>query len=229
MKNIIAFIVFLLVVSCKEDRKNQTAQTDEVKIETSATDDIKLEIYDFNGLEPYLNKSDDKIYVVNFWATWCTPCKRELNNIADVYEDWVEETGVKLIAVSIDDSRNASKVAPYVNGKGWEYEVYIDSNQDFQRAIDCLNLLVENRNLANLDISELVEYKVVAEIIKHTDEFKFNVPDDVENFTPYPQGFLIAEDENYNYRVAFQNEGVVFPNPNVPVGQRVAVMVARKD
>ena len=101
--------------------------------------------------------------------------------------------------------------------------------EDFQKAINCLDILVQDRSLANLEIEELIEYKVVAEIIKHSEEFKFNVPDDVENFTPYPQGFLIAEDENYNYRVAFQEEGVVFPNRNVPVGQRVAVMVARKE
>jgi len=83
--------------------------------------------------------NDGKPMIINFWATWCTPCKRELNNIAEVYDEWIEETGVKLIAVSIDDSRNAGKVAPYVNGKGWEYEVYIDSNQDFQRAIGFQN------------------------------------------------------------------------------------------
>ena len=101
--------------------------------------------------------------------------------------------------------------------------------EDFQKAINCLDALVRDVPLVDVDIEELVEYKVVAEIIKHSDAFKFNVPDDVENFTPYPQGFLIAEDENYNYRVAFQEEGVVFPNKNVPVGQRVAVMVARKE
>ncbi len=83
--------------------------------------------------------NEGKPMIINFWATWCTPCKRELNNIADIYDDWVEETGVKLIAISIDDSRNAGKVAPYVNGKGWEYECYIDPNQDFQRAIGFQN------------------------------------------------------------------------------------------
>jgi len=101
--------------------------------------------------------------------------------------------------------------------------------EDFHKAIDCLNKLVENQKFARVDASNLIEYKVVAEIIRQTDNFRFNVAESVENFTPFPQGYLIAEDENYNYRVAFQEESIVFPNRNVPVGQRVAVMVTRVD
>lgn len=84
--------------------------------------------------------NDGKPIIINFWATWCSPCKRELNNIAEVYEDWVDETGVKLVAISIDDARNMAKVAPYVNGKGWEYDVYIDPNGDFKRALGVNNV-----------------------------------------------------------------------------------------
>jgi cytochrome c biogenesis protein CcmG/thiol:disulfide interchange protein DsbE len=76
-----------------------------------------------------------KPMVISFWATWCKPCKKELNAIAEVYEDWQEETGVKLIAISIDDTRSMSRVAPYVNSSEWEYEVYLDSNSDLKRAL----------------------------------------------------------------------------------------------
>ena len=69
--------------------------------------------------------------IISFWATWCKPCKEELENIHDVYEDWVDETNVKLIAISIDDARNTSKIKPLVNAKGWEYEIYQDSNREF--------------------------------------------------------------------------------------------------
>ena len=79
--------------------------------------------------------NDDNPIVISFWATWCKPCKKELNTIAEVYEDWQNETGVKLVAVSIDDSRSASKVKPYVNASAWEYEVFIDSNRDLARAL----------------------------------------------------------------------------------------------
>ena len=73
--------------------------------------------------------------VISFWATWCKPCKKELNNIAEVYEDWQDETNVKLIAISIDDSRSMSKVMPYVNASDWDYEVYLDPNKDLARSM----------------------------------------------------------------------------------------------
>lgn len=85
-------------------------------------------------------KNDGQPMIINFWATWCSPCKRELNNIADMYSEWQEETGVKLVAISIDDARNVGKVAPYVNGKAWNYEVYIDPNGDFKRAMGVNNV-----------------------------------------------------------------------------------------
>jgi peroxiredoxin len=52
-----------------------------------------------------------------------------------VYEDWQDETDVKIIAISIDDARNMSKVKPKVNSEMWEYEVYCDPNGDFKRAM----------------------------------------------------------------------------------------------
>ena len=85
-------------------------------------------------------ENNGKPIIINFWATWCSPCKRELNNIAEMYSEWVEETGVKLVAISIDDTRNMAKVAPYVNGKGWEYDVYLDPNGDFKRALGVNNV-----------------------------------------------------------------------------------------
>jgi len=80
-------------------------------------------------------ENNGKPIVISFWATWCKPCKKELNTIAEVYEDWQDETGVKLVAISIDDTRSMAKVAPYVNASDWDYEVYLDPNGDLKRAM----------------------------------------------------------------------------------------------
>ena len=80
-------------------------------------------------------ENDGNPIVISFWATWCKPCKKELNTIAEVYEDWQDETGVKLIALSIDDTRTMTKVAPYVNASDWDYEVHLDPNGDLKRAM----------------------------------------------------------------------------------------------
>ena len=73
--------------------------------------------------------------IVDFFATWCKPCNRELDAISEVYDEWVEETGVKLIAISIDQAHNINKVKPLVDNHGWEYEVLLDPNGDLKRAL----------------------------------------------------------------------------------------------
>lgn len=78
--------------------------------------------------------------IISFWATWCSPCKRELNTIQELYEDWQEEFGVNLVAVSIDDEKTKNSVPVYVNGRGWEYLVLMDPNSDFRRAMGVNNV-----------------------------------------------------------------------------------------
>lgn len=80
-------------------------------------------------------RNDGKPFIIDFFATWCHPCNRELKAIADVYQDWQEETGVKIFAVSIDQAQNVNKVKPLVESNGWEYEILLDPNSDFKRAL----------------------------------------------------------------------------------------------
>ncbi len=80
--------------------------------------------------------NDGNPIIISFWALWCKPCKKEMDAYNDLYEEWQEETGVKIYAVSIDDARSTTKVQPFVNGKSWEMEVLLDPNGDFKRAMN---------------------------------------------------------------------------------------------
>jgi peroxiredoxin len=81
----------------------------------------------------------DKIIVISFWATWCTPCIKELEAINEKYEEWHTKYNMKLVAVSIDDSRNSKKVKPKVLGYGWGYHVLLDENMDLARVMNVNN------------------------------------------------------------------------------------------
>jgi len=121
--------IFTLLVFCLSI--NASAQTiPTVQLENLAGETIKTGDLDNDGAP----------IIICFWATWCSPCKRELNNYMDFYADWQDETGVKLIAVSIDDSRSISRVAPYVMSSGWEYEVLLDPGKEFARAMQVINV-----------------------------------------------------------------------------------------
>jgi cytochrome c biogenesis protein CcmG/thiol:disulfide interchange protein DsbE len=97
-----------------------------------------ITLTDMNGKK--VNVADlgktGKITVLDFWATWCVPCKKELNNINEVYEDWQKKYNVSIVAVSIDDSRSSTKVKPYAEGQRWSYDVLLDVNQDLKRDLN---------------------------------------------------------------------------------------------
>lgn len=90
-----------------------------------------------------------KLTVINFWATWCKPCRNELENISYLYPDWQEQFDMEIIAVSIDDSRTQGQVKPYINSQGFDYKILLDENKEFFRAVNGtsppLTLLVNNK------------------------------------------------------------------------------------
>lgn len=82
----------------------------------------------------------DKLYLFSFWATWCAPCINELDELSDVIDDWKKEVNLEVIAVATDDARTQKRVKPLINGKGWNYQVLLDSNQDLKRALTIVNI-----------------------------------------------------------------------------------------
>jgi peroxiredoxin len=96
----------------------------------------------------------DKLYVYSFWATWCTPCINELDEINDLQKTWKKEVNFDVIAVSIDDARTQKRVKPLTNGKEWEFIILLDSNQDLKRALTIVNIpytiVVKNNTIVHV-------------------------------------------------------------------------------
>ncbi len=86
------------------------------------------------NIKDYVNQG--KITVVSFWATWCSPCKRELDAIAEYYEEWQEDYNFELIAITIDDARSLAKVPALVETKGWDYTIFSDARQELKKALN---------------------------------------------------------------------------------------------
>ena len=79
---------------------------------------------------------NNKLTVISFWATWCTPCKKELDAVADYYEDWQDEYNLEIVAITIDNQRALAKVKPMVATKGWDYTILSDANGGCQQAMN---------------------------------------------------------------------------------------------
>ncbi|MGN0211147.1 MAG: TlpA family protein disulfide reductase [Muribaculaceae bacterium] len=96
---------------------------------------INLKDINGNTVNTATINNNGKPFIVSFFATWCKPCMRELRSIAEVYPDWQDETGVKVVLVSIDEAQNSNKVKPLVDAEGWEFEVLLDVNSELYNAL----------------------------------------------------------------------------------------------
>lgn len=101
-------LIIILSFSCKSDVKQDSIAA----IEIDST--VELEVYDFESLEPLLNQQGDKVYVVNFWATWCAPCLKEMPHFEKLNANY-KEKNVEVLFVSLDFPFNYDKkLKPYI-------------------------------------------------------------------------------------------------------------------
>ena len=98
----------------------------------------EVEVQDLEGKQVTLTDyvGNDQLTVLSFWATWCKPCKDELDAISEVYTEWQKKYDVQLVAVSIDDARTQRRVIPMVEQKEWPYTILADPNSNAKRALN---------------------------------------------------------------------------------------------
>ncbi len=99
----------------------------------------KVQILDFENFEPLLNKSNDTVYVINFWATWCVPCVKELPDFEQLNATYADKN-FKMILVSLDfKSALESRVIPFVAEKNIKAEVLLLHAPDANAWINKVN------------------------------------------------------------------------------------------
>jgi thiol-disulfide isomerase/thioredoxin len=138
MKQILTLFI-LLLISCKTDKKTETTKTDDVVIQNSIKNDIQLDVLDFNGLEPYLTRTDEKTYVVNFWATWCAPCVKELPHFEELNANY-KDKNVEVILVSLDFPQQYEKnLKPFIKKYDLQSKILVLDDIDMNTWIPKVN------------------------------------------------------------------------------------------
>lgn len=82
------------------------------------------------------NEINNKPIVISFWATWCIPCLNELSLVNEKIADWKKQYQFEFYGISVDDDRTVKKVASLVNGKNWDFDILLDTNQDLKRKLN---------------------------------------------------------------------------------------------
>lgn len=124
-------IFYVLIISfffgCKTEQKSEEKKIAETAIKTS------VESYNYKELKPLLHKNEDKIYVVNFWATWCAPCVKELPYFEKIKQNYAAKN-VEVLLVSLDFPKQIEKrLLPFIKNNNIQSNVVVldDSNEQF--------------------------------------------------------------------------------------------------
>ena len=129
MKYVLILMVFFSF-SCKSEVKSEEKDLSSLP---------SLEIYDFSGIEPYLNLKGSKTYIVNFWATWCAPCVKELPHFESIQQAYQKD--VEVILISLDfPSQYETKLKPFIETHQLKTKVIVLDDLDMNSWISKVDL-----------------------------------------------------------------------------------------
>ena len=87
-------------------------------------------VYDIDGNEVHLHDYFGKPIVLNFWASWCGPCKSEMPDFNEVYQELGEEVQFLMINMTDGDRETVEIASEFVAGQGYTFPVFYDTDYD---------------------------------------------------------------------------------------------------
>ena len=114
MKRFLALLCITFIITSCNNKSPKKVVAELPTTQDRPASDYKLDIYNFNEFESFLTKKDDKTYIINFWATWCAPCIKELPSFEELSEKY-KNHNVEVLLVSLDFPKQyEKKLIPFI-------------------------------------------------------------------------------------------------------------------
>ncbi len=131
------YLVFLIVLSfsafsCSKEKTEDASSNDQMQGQVSASQSNKMKAPEFtltstNGKKINLSDYKGKIVVLDFWATWCGPCRRGVPDLVDIQKEFKNK--VVVIGISLDDQRTMNDIPPFMKQYGINYPIVYGTNK----------------------------------------------------------------------------------------------------
>ena len=120
--------LFALLMLCVLALWGCAAEPEETEPGANAAPDFTF--YDIDGNAHTLSEFKGKPVILNFWASWCNPCKSEMPDIENAYREYGDEIQFILVNLTDGDSETVATASGYISEQGYTFPVYYDIVQE---------------------------------------------------------------------------------------------------
>ena len=133
-------IITLMALSCFNMQSQNTKKKMAGSVSVTNVD-YKVTVINFDKFESIVKRKDNKLYVVNFWATWCKPCVMELPDFMEVNKTYRNNPNFKMILVSLDLAKEVeTEVRPFLVKNKMDVDTYLlDDNKRMNQWIPAVD------------------------------------------------------------------------------------------
>lgn len=107
-----------------------TQPTSETEGESKANEAPDFTVYDLEGNPHKLSDFRGKPVILNFWASWCGPCKSEMPDFEDAYQEYGEQIHFLMVNLTDGSQETVESASGYISGQGYTFPVYYDTDME---------------------------------------------------------------------------------------------------